>query len=151
MRQLASLHFVGEKSKHETQYAECSAQKPALTMCLRIMCNLKNRNKEKGATFVPCTYYFRNHFEVPRTETGFVYHASLVDKTISTSYIDEASDSLSNTLRKCNSTKDAELLEGQPWAKGYFTSQFHSSTETNDCLLQKRNSIFSLQNKNFVM
>ena len=41
------------------------------------------------------------------------------------------------------------MLEGQPWAMGYFVWQFHSSSDRNDCLLQIKSCIYSLENKNF--
>ena len=113
VHQLSSLHFVGGKT--QTRKAIY-------------------RNKEKTATFVPCSYN-RNQFETSKTETGFVYLlVSLVDKTFSTSHLDETSDSWSKTLRSCNSTEDSSMLD-QSWAMGYFVWQFHRCSDRNHCPL----------------
>ena len=87
----------------------------------------KQQQRNKKITNVPCTIYMRHHFEVPSTENGFVFLlVSVANRTFSTFYIDESDGSLSDKLRQCDSTRDASLIEKQPWAMGFFIRHFPS-------------------------
>ena len=136
VRRLSSLHFVGSiRQTMEAIRMVLSATHLQEERIYKFMKRLRQQHCQKSLINVPCTLYLRNHFEVPATENGFVFLlVSMTDHSYTTFHLAETSISLSAALRDCNSTRDSNLIEKQPWAMGFFIWKFSSSFVRKQCL-----------------
>ena len=135
VKHLHQLFFVG--SKTDTMFA---VERVLLKRNLHeerlyeMFLKLKNAaNNTTGPTNLEAPLYLRNHFTVPETKFGYVYIlVSVKDKTFQTLCSGATESSLSDELRRVNSTDASEnrlLFENQPWAMGFFYWNFANNEE----------------------
>ena len=134
VKYLIQLYFIGRKEETLNAIKEILLKRDlAEERLFNLFKELRRAAAQSGPGIVQGPRYLRTHFEVPKTSNGYVFLlVSVRSLTFDKYFVGETSDSLTESLRRLNSTDESNsymIRKHQPWAVGFFYWNFQSEEE----------------------